>query len=72
MPSKTLVAAIIVDVLTGSVLTFVGLPGLMPLPGWQTLAIFTYAMLSCLLVNDAVKVVMIKWLVPNAVAKNRP
>jgi len=26
-------------------------------------------MVSCLLVNDAVKVAMIKWRVPNAVAK---
>jgi hypothetical protein len=41
----------------------------MPLPWWQTLAIFAYAMVLCLVVNDAVKVVMIKWLVPNAVAK---
>ena len=30
-----------------------------------------YAMVSCLVVNDAVKVAMIKWRVPNAVA-NRP
>jgi hypothetical protein len=56
-------------VLTGTVLTFVGLPGLMPLPWWQTLAIFVYAMVSCLVVNDAVKVVMIKWRVLNAVAR---
>src|ERR1035438_116519 len=67
MPSKTLVAAIMADALTGTVLTFVGLPGLLPLPWWQTLAIFAYAMVLCLVVNDAVKVVMIKWLVPNAV-----
>ena len=45
---------------SGTVLTFVGLPGLMPLPWWQTLAIFAYAMVSCLVVNDAVKVAMIK------------
>jgi plasma-membrane proton-efflux P-type ATPase len=67
MPSKTLVAAIMADALTGTILTFVGLPGLLPLPWWQTLAIFAYAMVLCLVVNDAVKVVMIKWLVPNAV-----
>jgi hypothetical protein len=42
----------------------------MPLPWWQALAIFGYAMVSCLLVNDAVKVAMIKWRVLNAVAKN--
>ena len=41
----------------------------MPLPWWQTLAIFAYAMVSCLVVNDAVKVAMIKWRVLNAVAK---
>ena len=68
MPSKTLVAAIIADALVGTVLTFVGLPGLLPLPWWQTLAIFIYAMVSCLVVNDAVKVAMIKWLVPAAAA----
>jgi H+-transporting ATPase len=33
------------------------------------LAIFAYAMVACLIVNDAVKVAMIKWLVPNAVAR---
>jgi hypothetical protein len=41
----------------------------MPLPWTQTLAIFAYAMVSCLVVNDAVKVAMIKWRVVNAVAK---
>jgi magnesium-transporting ATPase (P-type) len=60
MPSKTLVAAVMADAVIGTVLTFVGLPGLMPLPWWQTLAIFVYAMVSCLVVNDAVKVAMIK------------
>src|SRR5450759_2059026 len=68
MPSKTLMAALTLDALVGTVLTFVGLPGLMPLPGWQTLAIFVYAMVACLVVNDAVKVAMIKWRVPNAVS----
>ena len=71
LPSKTLLSALAADALTGTILTFVGLPGLLPLPWWQTLAIFTYAMVSCLVVNDALKVAMIKWRVPNAVAKNR-
>jgi len=68
MPSKTLVAALIAEALTGTILTRVGLPGLMPLPWWQTLAIFGYAMVSCLVINDTVKVAMIKWRVPLAVA----
>ena len=48
--------------------TFVGIPGLMPLPWWQTLAIFAYAMGTCLAVNDTLKVAMIKWRVPSASA----
>jgi H+-transporting ATPase len=68
MPSKTLVISIAAVALTGTVLTFVGLPGLMPVPWRQTFAIFAYAMFSCLIVNDAIKVAMIKWRVPAAVS----
>jgi H+-transporting ATPase len=68
MPSKTLMAALIADPLVGTILTRVGLPGLMPLPWPQTLAILFYAMVACLVVNDAIKVVMIKWRVPTAIA----
>jgi len=64
MPSGTLVAALVADALTGTILAFVGLPGLMPLPWWQALAIFAYAMVSCLVVNDAMKIALIKWRVP--------
>jgi len=38
MPSKTLAGAVIADVITGTVLTFVGLPGLLPLP-WRQKAL---------------------------------
>jgi plasma-membrane proton-efflux P-type ATPase len=64
VPSKTLVAALIADALTGTVLTRVGLPGLMPLPWSQTLVIFAYAMVACLALNDSVKVAMIRWCLP--------
>ena len=67
MPSKTLVAAIFADVLTGTVLTLVSLPGLTPLPWWQTLIVFGFASVSCLILNDSLKVAMIKWLVPASV-----
>jgi len=67
-PSKTLAVALIADVLIGTALTFVGLPGLVALPWSQTLAIFGFAAISCLVINDAVKVGMIKWRVPGAVA----
>jgi plasma-membrane proton-efflux P-type ATPase len=65
MPSKSLVAALTAEALVGTVLALVGLPGLAPLPWEQMLAIFGYAMVSCLVVNDAMKVIMIKRLVPN-------
>ena len=68
LPCKTLLAALAADALVGTVLTFVGLPELRPLPWWQTLGIFAYAMIACLVVNDAVKVAMIRWRVPSAVA----
>jgi len=68
MPSKALIAALIADALAGTILTRFGLPGLMPLPWSQTLAIFAYALVSCLVVNDAVKVAVITWRVPAAIA----
>ena len=64
LPSKTFLSALAADALTGTALAFVGLPGLDRLPWWQTLAVFSYAMVSCLVVNDAIKVAMIKWRVP--------
>jgi H+-transporting ATPase len=69
LPSKTFLTALAVDAVTGTTLTFVGLPGLKPLPWWQTLAVFAYALVACLAVNDAVKVAMIKWRVPNAAVR---
>jgi H+-transporting ATPase len=66
MPSKTLIAALTADALIGTVLSLVGLPDLVPLPWWQVLSIFVYAMFACLVVNDTVKVIMIKRLVPSA------
>ena len=68
MPSRTLMAALLADAFTGALLTRVGLSGLNPLPWSQTLAIFGYALVSCLVVNDALKVAMIKWRVPAAAA----
>jgi plasma-membrane proton-efflux P-type ATPase len=70
MPSRTLMAAVTAELVAGTVLSFVGLPDFAPLPWWQVLALFAYAMLSCLVVNDAVKVAIIKWRIPLAVAYN--
>jgi plasma-membrane proton-efflux P-type ATPase len=69
LPSKIFLSTLAAEAIAGTVLTFVGLPGLMPLPWWQPIVVFVYAMVMCLGVNDALKVVMIQWRVPNAVAE---
>ena len=69
LPSKTFISALAADAIIGTSMTFVGLKGLTPLPLWETLVIFGYAMVSCLVLNDAIKVAMIKWRVLNIVAK---
>ena len=66
LPSRTVLIAIIAEILIGTFLTYVGLPGLMPLPWWQPLLILVFAMSMCLILNDAVKVAMIRWRVPLA------
>ena len=68
MPSATLIAALAADALVGTALTYVGLPSLAPLPWWQTLVLLAYAMVACLVVNDAVKVTLMRRLVPGAAA----
>ena len=64
-PSALFLATLAAEACAGTLLTFFKLPGLEPLLGWQALAIFVYAMLMCLVINDVLKVVMIKWLVLN-------
>lgn len=66
-PGKALVISLALEVIVGTVLTLIGLSDFTPLPWWQTLAIFGYAMISCLGVNDALKVALIKWRIPLAV-----
>jgi magnesium-transporting ATPase (P-type) len=72
MPSRTLVAAVMGEVLIGTGLTYVGLPKLLPLPWWQPLEILAYVSICCLVLNDAVKVALIRWRVPESVAGRLP
>jgi H+-transporting ATPase len=66
LPSKTLIAALVADALLGTALTFAGLPDLKPLPVAQMFAILVFSMVSCLVVNDALKVALMRWRVPHA------
>ena len=68
LPSKTFLAAIAADAIIGTLLTYAGLPGLTPLTVWQTGGIFLYALTACLVVNDALKVGLIRWRIPKAAA----
>jgi magnesium-transporting ATPase (P-type) len=70
IPGKALSISLTAEVILGTVLTLVGLSDFTPLPWWQMLALFAYAIISCLGVNDALKVVMIKWRIPAAVSLN--
>jgi hypothetical protein len=67
-PSRTLSAALAVEAVIGAVVALVGLPGLPPLPGWQVLAVIGSTAVASLVINDAVKVAMIRWRVPSAAA----
>lgn len=71
MPSKSLILALAADVIIGTALTYIGIPGLMPLQWNHILMIFGYAMVACLAVNDSIKVAMIRWLVPAAATIKR-
>jgi H+-transporting ATPase len=66
-PCKALLVALLADVVVGTLLTYVGLPGLPPLPWRLNLEIFAYATLLGLGLNDLIKVAMIRWRVPDAV-----
>ncbi len=61
MPSRTLLAALALDALVGTLVSSVGIPGLAPLPWKVTVAVFVYAMLCSLGVNDLVKVALLRW-----------
>jgi magnesium-transporting ATPase (P-type) len=65
-PGPLLIAALAADAVLGTALASAGLPGLQPLPWPQVLAVFAYAAVACLVVNDAIKVVLIRHLVPAA------
>jgi len=64
VPGKGLAAALALDAAIGTALVYAGIPGLAPLPWWQALGIFGYALIACLGVNDALKTVMIRRLGP--------
>jgi plasma-membrane proton-efflux P-type ATPase len=64
-PSTPLLCALVCVGLAGTLLTHIGLAPLTSLPWSVTTAIFAYAMLCCLALNDPLKVAMIRWRIPS-------
>ena len=65
-PSKPLIIALVLDALMGTAISYVGIPGLIPLPWWLIAAIMGCVIIAVLGINDALKVLMIKWLIPSS------
>jgi H+-transporting ATPase len=59
MPSRTLLLALGLDLVAGTVIASVGIPGLAPLPLSHTLLVMAYAFVCSLLLNDLIKYVLI-------------
>jgi len=60
MPSKTLLTAVGVDLVVGTLIATFGIPGLEPLPLAITAFVFAYSLLSSLVINDWIKHQIIK------------
>jgi len=60
MPSKTLLTAIGVDLVVGTLMATFGIPGLQPLPLGVTLFVLGYALVFSLIVNDLIKWVVVR------------
>ena len=65
-PSRALLAALGLELAVGMALASAGLPGLAPLPWWQSALVLAYAAACCLVLNDAVKVAFIRRLARRA------
>lgn len=60
MPSKTLVAAIVLSISTVTLVTAFGIPGLVPLPITVTLLVVALSSIFTFVLNDSVKVALVK------------
>jgi hypothetical protein len=61
LPSGPVLGSIAAELGIGTALTFSKLPGLRPLPWSQVGILFGAALAACLLVNDPLKVALIRW-----------
>jgi len=59
-PSRTLIAALCLDGIAGTVLTVVGVPGLTPVPWHLTVFVLAAAITCSLVINDIVKAALFR------------
>jgi H+-transporting ATPase len=59
-PSKILLMAIILSMISAAVVTTIGIPGLKPIPLDETLFVISYSAASSLILNDLVKFILVK------------
>ena len=59
-PSGTLIAALCLDGVAGTVLSAVGIPGLTPVPWHQTVFVLVAALICSLVINDFVKATLFR------------
>ena len=59
-PSGTLIAALCLDGIAGTLLSVVGIPGLMPVPWHQTVFVLVAAIICSLVINDFVKTALFR------------
>jgi magnesium-transporting ATPase (P-type) len=60
MPSKTLLTAILLSIVTGTTVSTVGIPGLKALPFSETLFVIFCSLVFSLILNDLVKFFLVK------------
>jgi len=60
MPSKTLLTAIILDMLVATVISTAGILGLKAIPLTVTLSVIVYSFIFSLIVNDLIKFILVK------------
>ncbi len=68
-PSGALAAALGIELALGAVIGLLGFGSLAPLPWWRVLAILGASAACCLLINDPLKVLLMRRLAPGAVGQ---
>jgi H+-transporting ATPase len=59
-PSRLLLTAIMLSMIAATLVTTVGIPGLTPVPLSETLFVISYSAASSLILNDLVKIILVK------------